>query len=595
MTRNTILATLLLAAGSLSAQEKMISVFPAERELTNRLVEGKSVRMPDANMIAVKEDPNFVVEVTEGVNPLARPSMARKAAEAQAGYLPPEGTLFLGYTPDGKNTFIQNPGVIGAWAYDLKAWQWRNITTGSYSSIEYENGYIARNHTAIEDGEFYSVDAQYNFYDSIMARGGITTVKDAAGDEGYTFQYGLPLQIVHRGGDQDERFILLTQYSDQSKLTTRDCKITAGGLPTSRTSDGLWPLTNAVSTNAAGQSTVLNYTDETKKKIYYFGTSKLGDKMPTKIITHYDKPQRQLYVKNITLMLGSNGTMKFDTLHVDVLNSNGEIIAQSDAAFASATNVSSPKGKVLNFYFVEKTDYDETVSEGFSVNEEFSIEISGMKDGDNFGIYSALSTVYESKSETEFEGGAMLSYDYDPYIMLYGIYPTLEDYILTESPDYDLGMVGDTLPIKFNLTEGLTYKYGATYAVNDDYNGISEFGLYSTQKPYDEATRYWNLQIERPAYVTMSADYETHMGNDPEQPTLWEYYRLFTLYIYADSKPVIGDCIKITEYGKSIVFRIDAVMDDGENNTLARKLLNNGQLMIVRDGKTYNAQGLLVE
>lgn len=594
MTRNTILATLLLIAGSLSAQEKMISVFPAERELTNRLIEGKSVRMPDESIVAVKEDPNFVVEVTEGENPMSGHQKIRKAAEAQAGYLNPEGTLFLGYTPNGGNTFIQNPGVIGAWSYDLKAWKWRNITTGSYSSIDYENGYIARNPSAIEDGEFYSVDAQYNFYDTIMATGGITSIKGADADEGYTFQYGLPLQIVHRNGE-DEKFILLTKYSDQSKLTNRDCKITAGGLPTRYTTDGLWPLTNAVSTNAAGQSTVLSYTDENKQKIYYFGTSKLGDKMPTKIITHYDKPQRQLYVKNITLMLGSNGTMSFDELHVDVLNSKGEIIAQSDATFASATNVNSPKGKVLNFYFEEKSAYGEQVSEGFAINEEFSIEISGMKEGDNFGIYSALSSVYESKSETEFEGGSTLTYDYDPYIMLYGIYPTLEDYILADNPDIDLGMSGDTVPIKFNLTEGLTYKYGATYAVNEEYNGISEFAFFSTQKPYDEDTRYWNLQIERPAYVTMSADYETHMNDDPEMETLWEYYRLFTLYIYADSKPVIGDCIKMTEYGKSIVFRIDAVMDDSANNTLARKLLNKGQLMIVRDGKTFNAQGLLIE
>lgn len=604
----------------MSAQEKMVSVFPAERQLPEGLLEGKGARMQDENTIQVREAADFVAEVSvdKDVRVVRTlPNQKKKVAQAdptqqctgctedcncdcgcdcggggeKAGYLNPEGTLFLGYTPDGGNTFIQNPGVIGAWASDLKCWKWRNTTTGSYSTIDYENGFISRYPTLIEDGEFYGVDKDYNFTDSIMAQGGYMGLKDVAGDEGYIWQYGLPLQIVHRESG-DEKYVMLTKYSDQSKLSNEDCKITAGGLPTARTSDGLWPLTNAVSTNKDGQSTSLYYTVGSTK-LYYFGTSKVDGLMPSKITTHYDKPQRKLYVKSISVFLGSNGTMKYATPHIDVINANGEIIAQSDAALSSATTVRSPSGKMLTFYFQQKSAYGEMLKEGFAIDEAFDVVLSGIKEGDNFGIYSAKSSVYASKSKTILSDESKVSVNYDPYIMLNGIYPTLEDYLVAENPEIDLNMSGDTLPIKFNLTEGLTYQYGATYAVNKNYNGISEFAFYSTALPYDASTRYWTFDIERPAYITMSADYETHMGNDPEQPTLWEYYRLFTLYIYATEKPVVGDCIKIGKYGKNIVFRIDEVMDS--QSGLTRKKLVNGHIEIERGGKRYNVQGLLIK
>lgn len=602
MKRNTIITILLIAAVTMSAQEKMVSVFPAERQHPAGIAEGKAVRMPSESMLVVAEDPNFVAEVTEGENehplrfePGQRPARKRAAAAQSAGYLPPEGTLFLGYMPDGKDTYIKNPGVIGAWSHDLKCWKWRNTATGSYSSIDYINGFISRYPTMVEDGDSYYMDEQYNFYDSIVGgQGGYGYYKSVKGDEGYIWQMGTPVQVVHRG-EEDEKFVILTKYSDPSKIKDTDAKLAAGGLPSS-TTDGLWPLTNAVSTSKDGQKNLLSYK-ENNKNFYYFGTYVDSVANPVEIVTHYDKPQRMLYVKSISVYLGSNGTMKFDSLHVDVLDAQGGIIAQSDAAIADAVNINTtPKGKILTFYFATKTDYNEVLSEGFTTDEEFDVVISGIKPTDNFGIYCAPSTIYESKSYITMSDETIYSIEYDPYIMLNGIFPTFEDYVLAENPDAETGQIGDTIPVKFNLTEGLTYKYGATYAANETYNGITEFAFYSTMQPYNEGTRYWNLQIERPGYITMSADYETNLGgNDNEPITYWDYYRLFVLYIYADSKPVIGDCIKLTQYGKSIVFRIDAVMDEGENNTLARKLLNNGQLMIIRDGKTYNAQGLLVE
>ena len=611
MKRYSIIAILLLSAGMLSAQEKMISVFPAERQHPEGLLEGSGLMAPSETPILTKKPnkQNSVVPSAEGeavapaLSHAVRKASWRKAAAAEsahAGYYNPEGTLFLGYTYNPAQTgyydvFFDYPCVIGAWSYDLPCWKWTNNATGAYSSIEYSNGYLYNYPSMIEEHDTYSMDENYNFYDSIVARGSYTSIMDITGDYGqYAFEYATPVQTVHRE-DGDEYFALLTQYTDQDTLTGRDAQMASGGLYSKNTKDGMWPLTNAINTNKDGISRVLNYKVGSTNH-YYFGTTKENGLMPAKFVTHYDKPQRKLYVKNITLALGVNGRMKLDSLIVDVYTEDGELIAHSSAQSADLQTVSitGKSDRMLTFLFQKKSEYNEMVQEGFSVDEAFRVEVSGIKTGNNFGIYAAKSSLYDSKTEIIMENDSVMTYPYDPYIMLNGIYPTLHDWRKVRYPNYETGQVGDTIPIKFNLTDGLTYKYGATYAVSTG-DGIAEFVFMSTCKPYDATTRYWTMDIERPDYVTMSADYETHMGNDEEEPTIWEYYRAFTLYIYASEKPVIGDCIKIGKYGKSIVFRIDEVMNSEENAALARKLWKNGHIEIERAGKRYNALGQLIE
>lgn len=596
MKRPTIILIFLLTAFGLSAQEKMVAVYPQEREWPNGLLEMQGVRMPSEEAIKVTDDPNFRIDLTvEDAQQVQASARVKEAEKPVAGYTNPDGTLFLGYTQTGSSIFIQNPGVIGAWSYELPCWQWKNTAT-NYTNIRYQTLYGSNNDLRLE-GKYYGVDEAGNFTDSIVAQGGMVSVKGINGDESdqnsYRYQYATPLQIVENG-DNEERFVLLKAYKDSKALDSTYCSIAAGGLPTKQTADGLWPLTNAVSTNKDGVSTLLYYTDGSQKP-YYFGTNKdANDQMPEKIVTYYDKPQRMLYVKSISVLLGSNGTMKLDTLQLDVLDQNGGVIAQSTATLKEAKNVTSPRGKILTFFFEDYGTYGELKHEGFSVDEPFRVEISGIKNTDNFGIYSAKSTVHHSKSETVYPDGTPAYQDCDPYIMLNGIYPTLEDYVLVNGGSYERD--GDTIPIKFNpAPEGITYQYGATYASNRTYHGISQFAFYSTGKPYNAETRYWNLEIERPSYITMSSDYETHMGMDETKPTIWEYYRVFTLYIYANQTPVIGDCISISQYGRKIVFRIDELFDINKVLPQAEKKLENGKVTIRRGGNTYNALGMIIE
>lgn len=563
---------------------------------------------------------DIYVDDTNIPAPQAAPAAAN-ADEQQIGYVNPAGTLFLGMDEAGKGTFFKTPGVIGGWSDSIPCWKWLNKQVG-YKSIKYLTAFSYA-YPSYSDGENYGVDEYGNFCDTILASGGYTYYMEAAGDEGYYWQHATPLQTARYQDAADKNFMLL---SSSFVPSAENCPLAAGGLPSGNTADGLWPLTNAVNTNRSGTSIeLIDYVAGDGYVSYLFGSSmytidsvlvpnaaQTADSMtynrvkPLKITTYYDKPQTPLYIKSISLALGSDKysafnqqDLKLDTLFLTISTKNGKELASSYATAKDFSNMSYVKGKLLTFHFRDTTAYGELLHEGLTVNEAFKLTIKGFKQTDNFGIYAAECVVHPTKTEMLYESGVVSGIKWEPYIMLNGIYPTLEDYYVGNG--VETGQVGDTIPVNMIPYNTNGFKYTAAYAMWGSDN--DEFAFYSTFAPYDSINRTWNLDIEAPKYIRLNADYEYNLGDDEDPVTVWEYLRAFFMHIYALETPVIGDCIKIGKAGKNIVFHIVAIdgKTDVENScilttdTKVEKFVRDGQIVIRKNGELYNMVGQKIQ
>lgn len=569
---------------------------------------------------------DIYVDESSAPSTVEEPARAPRADESGhvVGYTNPAGTLFLGMDESGKGTWFSRPGVIGAWSDSIKCWKWNNQIS-NYKTIKYLTAFSSEYPSYFENENYY-VDSKGNFYDSIVSSGGFQDAyaMDGDGDAGYFWQHATPLQTVTFDDGTSQNFLLL---SSAANPTAQNCPIAAGGLPSGNSSDGLWPLTNAVNISRSGISTdLIDQTDGDGYVHYIFGPKgmtlsvdtirNVADTedsvvyertMPVLIRTLYDKPQAPLYIKSVTMALSSDkysafnqSDLHFDTLYMTILTLDGDTLASSIATMANLSSMSYRKGKLVHFLMQDTTAYGELLSEGLLVSEAFTIDIRGLKEEDNWGIYAAKSVVHDSKTYIEYENGYYYYQDYDPYIMLNGIYPTLEDYYAVRGAK--TGQVGDTIPVKMIEFESGKYHYTAAYKNWGTAN--TEFAFYSTFTPYDSISRTWTMDIVQPEYIEITADYETVLGGeDDEEPiTLWSYYRVFTMRIYATDVPQVGDIISICRAGKKIVFRIDQVGDDaqGLENTAvydnkAEKILQNGMLLIRKNGVLYNTLGIRVK
>ena len=554
----------------------------------------------------------YVDETVKPSVPKAAPSAQKAEVDMSIGYLNPAGTMFLGIDEKGAGTFMGNPGVIGGWSDSIPCWKWINLHSG-YKSIKYLTEFI-KEYPSNNEGANYGIDERGNFCDTILASGGYTYYKDINGDEGF-WHHATPLQTVRYSDGTEMSYLMLSSAADPTKGT---CPIAAGGLPSGNTSDGLWPLTNAISTTQAGVSIDLieNIAGDGYVS-YLFGSSEYtvdsvsvpkadlsGDSMtytrvkPLGLTVHYNQPQTPLYIKNITMAIGSYvpEDLNVNALHVDVLTEKGELIASSDASSLDMTAMTYKPGKLLTFRFEKRTEYGELLDEGFLVNQAFKINITGFDTQDNFGIYAAKCYIYPSQAEMLYEGGVFSNIDYEPYIMLNGIYPTLEDYF-QGIEQIQTGQVGDTIPVNMVSYNSDGFEYTASYAKLGDNH--TEFAFYSTFMPYDSVSRVWTMDIYKPKYIRLAADFDSNINSDPDDDpiTLWSYYRLFTLHIYATETPQLGDCIKIGKYGKQIVFRIDAINGANDIRNInweenkAEKFVHDGQLYIRKNNKLFNIVG----
>lgn len=566
-----------------------------------------------------------VAEVSQsGEAPILWSNHSRRASgNNQVGYLNPKGTLFLGIDEAGKGTWMTKGGIVGAWSDSIHHWTFEQTVTGQFDSILYTNKSLKLLASEFEDTKFFYKDKNNNWCDSIVASGGYdeSFAMDIYGDNtDYPWPSDMPLQTVHRK-DTTEQFMLL---SKSGKPSVNEAGFIVGGLPSSHTADGLWPLTNAVNISREGISVALIATeDEDKYTHYIFGTDSLNIDTttdehgthytrvaPVKIVTEYDKPQAPLYIKSITMALGAKGSSKISSkvkvneLQATIFDKDGGIIATSTATASNLSKMdysSISTGRMLTFNFKHVSDYGEPMQEGFLVSEAFRLEISGISKNDLFGIYSAKSTVHASKSYIEYEDGTQAGQNYDPYIMLNGIYNTLENYVLTESKSkfVDAENSGDTIPINMVPANSPNYKYRGYYAAKDLKEG-NVFEYYSTFMPYDSVSRYWLMDVHKPDYIELGCDYDTNLGTEEDPITMWSYARLFDLYIYATSTPRIGDIITVGKCGRETVFRIreiDGATAIGEvkesmHQSHVQKLMNrNGEIHILRANKQYNILG----
>jgi len=535
----------------------------------------------------------------------------------KAGYLPPVGTLFLGMDPDCNGTWMHGKnGVIGAWSDTIPCWVWTNNIQGEYSKVEYTNQQIKKYGSYIEDG-YYFTDALGNFYDTIVAAGGWSEYykMGANGNAGYPWQNAIPLQTVTWKNDETEKYMFLTESTDP---TTSNAGIAVGGLTCGNTEDGLWPLTQAINVTKEGTSfELLQGSDYDSYPHYFFGTDSLNTDTTSKpyqrtaiktIAVNYEKPQAPLYIKSISLAVGAQGhsitkpKVKVNKLKVAVI----DLLTKDTIASSVATNEDlsdmnqEMKCNTLTFNFANKSEFGEKKTEGFLVRNAFRVEISNFTAEDTLGIYAAKCSLFKSGAEKIYENGDSVTIDYEPYIMLNGIYPTLENYVMQKQfGSFERGVYGDTVDINMVSVNNPNYCYQAYYNAKD-LAEASTFEYFSTFAPYDSVSRVWNMDLEYPDYIILGADYDTNWGTDDDPINLWDYARCFDLYIYATSTPKIGDSIKISKAGREAIFRIVSI-DGGtdiedvyaiHNGPSTQKILDaNGRVNIKRGNTTYSILG----
>lgn len=589
----SVFAMLALVA---QAQEKMPSIYPANHaEMTSELLAPRAPRA--LNRAAVER---YLAQQAEAAAP-ARVATA-VAAETTPGYLPPVGTFFADLDFGGSTTL---KAVVGAWSPDMKCWKWRNKRTG-YSQISYETLYS--NQYPQYASESYGIDEAGNFCDSVTAAGGMEQMKDVDA-EGYLWQMATPVQTVTYPDSTVKRFALL----QGSTPTANNCAMAVGGLP-SIAEDGLWPLTYAVPGAKA---------DFEKDGAYQYGikASEVGEELCNGFGVQYEQPQGSLCVNTISVALtakGYNVVMKsklhYSPLTIRVLDLDGNVLAES-STYTTKTTTSPKFHQQVTFSFDKVSAYGEVLKSGFCVDKAFRVELTGFQQGDeatalfqedvmnlhadsSYAIYKNAQGAIRREYRTQMQ----------PLIILNGIMNTMVEYY-TQGGNEEIGIYGDTIDVAFHSADGLQYNYVCGFA-NTTYQGQQEFAFYSTFKPYDAETRYWTMDIERPSYILMSADYELVVIEDEVNPqnnvTLWGYYRMFTLYVYATERPVIGDCFSIGKYGKKYVFCIKAVdgettnpsnIMNGVDETSAlrtQKVLRNGKVVIVRGDKHYDILGTII-
>jgi len=634
--KKIVIAIMMVATASAIAQEKLPN-FPNEASGLRQKITSEFVKRTPIREIKV-DDALVENNSMQAEQYQVRATLGKRIAQEdtqKAGYSNPEGTLFLGMDEKGKGTFFKTSGVIGAWSDSIPCWKWLNLTSGAYKKVKYETQ-LSYQYPSYVDGVCYAVDNEGNFCDSIVAHGGWADAyaMGSDGDAGNLWQMAVPLQTVTYKDGTTENFMLLNKWTGYK---AENCAIAAGGLPSGNSKDGLWPLTNAVNIQRTGISMdLINSKDEDGYCHYIFGSDSANYEThiqvpditmpsgyrdsvvitrvaPIRMVTEYDKPQAPLYIKNITLALGADGytafkqdTLKVNNLHMEIQDMNGNVLASSDAGADKLSAMSYKAGKILTFDLKNESAYGEILDEGILVSDAFQLIITGFDPKDAWGIYSAESNIHESKTVIEYENEWVKVYAYDPYIMLNGIYPTWENYFdikAFEEEGYKTGVHGDTIDINMVAVNSPFYKYKAHWA-GEDLAAAEYFAFYSTFAPYDSISRYWNLDIRRPEYIQLGADYDYNVsGDDEDVITLWDYLRMFEMFIYATDTPQFGDIITVGKAGRQTVFRIVAIngateaiidrLDEASNDAKngIKKVIKNNMVCILRNGNVYNMQG----
>jgi hypothetical protein len=536
-----------------------------------------------------------------------KPAKAR-AAETEdfyAMYSRPEGTFFCGIDPEGTYLWINFPSLVGAWKNGLTEWTYKNYSEGA-ESVEWKSRLYPRY------SQYFSITEEGDFVDSLIQE---------FPRDGYP---ELPALIASKTVDskQVKDSFVLMGYPGEPVDTTIANTLVWNGYLNPISDDGMFPLTNAMFFNREtgldySMSNVWDTDEDTKSWSYIYGTKPLtyqgeeGDVtfQPARLFVSYDKPQAPLFVKEITIALQAiifnedsakfcNDTATFSQLGVAIMSADASrMLASATCTIKDTTNNMYIPGCMAHFSFQQKDEYDMVISEGITINEPFVVMLTGLdQEGANFGILSSLNPYFSANTLVMDTDGKIHGYaNFDPYIMLNGVFYTLED----NSKDF-FGLVnyGDTINMVANYDESGVYYL--THA-DGDLKGYSNVAIAATEMLYDTTTYHYNYNITAPDWANIiemewiDGDIDTWYNLNSYQlfiEGVEEYFEPGT------ELPKVGDEIKLSKYGRELVFKIVDVDGpqgiesvSGNNKVQTKKFIREGHLIIERNGVKYSATG----
>jgi len=536
-----------------------------------------------------------------------KPAKAR-AAETEnfyAMYSRPEGTFFCGIDPEGTYLWINFPSLVGAWKNGLTEWTYKNYSEGA-ESVEWKSRLYPRY------SQYFSITEEGDFVDSLIQE---------FPRDGYP---ELPALIASKTVDSEQvkdSFVLMG-YPGEPVDTTIANTLVWNGYLNPISDDGMFPLTNAMFFNREtgldySMSNVWDTDEDTKSWSYIYGTKPLtyqgeeGDVtfQPAGLLVFYDKPQAPLFVKEITIALQAiiynedsakflNDTATFSQLGVAIMSADAsKMLASATCTIKDTTNNMYIPGCMAHFSFQQKDEYDMVISEGITINEPFVVMLTGLdQEGANFGILNSLNPYFDANTLVmDTDGKSHVYANCDPYIMLNGVFYTLED----NSKDF-FGMenYGDTINMVANYDESGVYYL--THA-DGDLKGYYNVAIAATEMLYDTTTYQYKYNITAPDWANnivmewIDGDYDTWYNLNS--------YQLFIEGVEEDFEPgtelpKVGDEIKLSKYGRELVFKIVDVDGpqgiesvSGNNKVQTKKFIREGHLIIERNGVKYSATG----
>lgn len=511
--------------------------------------------------------------------------------ETKAFYWKPAGTYFIGVDHELGNTF---QGIVGTWLdKDVKTWTFQGGST-NYKDISFQTYF-----SGMMPDAYYTDKNAGTWNDTLVAQ--------MRGSEDSFISYDMPYLMVANGNVRDT-FTLCADSKDYSLIKRQEAigKIGVAATMAGATYSGhadygyTWPLTNALTLDCELKNLVQNvYSVEPLQ--YFLGTTEVtveGETIhPDGFVTAYEKPQSELYVRDITLWLEASKQVTEgdeakaiykdpvvadnDTLWLVVETEAGVEIAKS---FATKDNLmlQTNKGAILTFDFIAKsTEYGEVLSRGFVVDEAFKVRVTGLsKCTGDFKIVTAYAP-YGSNTSVLVEGEAEpVQYaEFEPYLMLNGIFPTLFDAYVN---------VEDTLQIiEIEMGDGSVRNVAAFDETQTAAGYVP--ALYSYFYPVDTLKQVSNITFQGPEWITWGYD-----DSDWDGKT---YSDMIYFYFFADELPEGVEFregnITLSSYGKSKTYYvyqgvkpveqpIDGTTDLGESNVMATKVYSsNGQFNLV--------------
>lgn len=538
-----------------------------------------------------------------------KPAKARAAAteDFYAMYSRPEGTFFCGIDPQGTPLWLNYPSLVGAWKNGLTEWTYKNYSKGA-ESVEWKSRLYPRL------SQYFTITEEGDFVDSLMQE---------FPRDGYPELPALIASKTVDGAQVKDSFVLMGYPGEPVDSTIANTFVWNGSLnPIS--DDGMFPLTNAMFFNqeTGFKNSMINIWDtdkDTKSWSYIYGTKPLtyqgeeGDVtfQPAGLVVFYDKPQSPLFVKEITVALQAitfnedsakffNDTATFSQLRVIITSEDGtRMLASATCTINDTTNNRYIPGCMAHFSFQQKDEYDMVISEGITINEPFAVMLTGLnQEGANFGILNSLNPYFSANTYVMDAEGKMHRYiNSDPYIMLNGVFYTLED----NSELIGYTNYSDTVNMLLNYDE----KNGVYYLSHYDgsLKGYSDIPLAATEMLYDTTTYQYNYNITAPDWAN-NIVMEWMSG----ETDFWYNYNTYFMYIEGVEEnfapdtelPKVGDEIKLSKYGRELVYKITAaegiqaignIYSDKKNAGKASKAIRDGQLIIKRNGVEYNAIG----